>query len=196
MVFWEIKKIFIDVFLVEKIYSGIHFQFLSLQSKTNVLSVGNKNCKRQHASYKLEMDQNSEPRDKSTANQISMRVTEGTCDLRKHMKTHSGEKTNKCNQCDYASSQAGHLRTHLKTHSGEKPNKCNQCNFAPSQAGHLRAHLKTHSLLKWNSMGIFLFIHFLSKVTICCQKLTNVAICCQLLLSTGIISYWLLSVKS
>ena len=28
----------------------------------------------------------------------------------------------KCNQCQYTSSQAGHLRRHLKTHSGEKPN--------------------------------------------------------------------------
>ena len=49
-------KIIIDflgaqIFLVEKIYFGIHFQFLSLQSKTNVLSVGNKNYKRQHTSY-------------------------------------------------------------------------------------------------------------------------------------------------
>ena len=34
-----------QIFLVEKIYFGIHFQFLSPQSKTNVLSVGNKNCK-------------------------------------------------------------------------------------------------------------------------------------------------------
>ena len=32
----------------------------------------------------------------------------------------SGEKFNKCNQCDYPSSEAGHLRRHLKTHSGEK----------------------------------------------------------------------------
>ena len=47
---------------------------------------------------------------------------------------HSGEKSNKCNQCNYASFHAGDLRTHLKTHSGEKPNKCNQCDYATSQA--------------------------------------------------------------
>ena len=57
----------------------------------------------------LEMDQNLEQRDlgKNTANQVPLRETNGR------------EKSNKCNQCDYASSRAGHLRTH----SGGKPNK-------------------------------------------------------------------------
>ena len=39
-------------------------------------------------------------------------------------KTKNVIKSNKCNQCDYASSHLGHLRIHLKMHSGEKPNKC------------------------------------------------------------------------
>ena len=37
------------------------------------------------------------------------------------------KKSHKCNQCDYAASQAGDLKRHLKIHSGEKSNKCNQC---------------------------------------------------------------------
>ena len=32
---------------------------------------------------------------------------------------HSGEKSNTCNQCDYASSKPWNLRRHLKTHSGK-----------------------------------------------------------------------------
>ena len=31
------------------------------------------------------------------------------------MKTHSREKSNKCNQCDFASNQEGNLRIHLKS---------------------------------------------------------------------------------
>ena len=64
--------------------------------------------------------------------------------LKRHLKTHSGERSNKCNQCDFVSSQAGHLKTHLKIHSGEKPNKCTQCDYASSQVGDLMRHLKTH----------------------------------------------------
>ena len=55
------------------------------------------------------------------------------------------EKSNQCNQCDFASLYASDLRIHLKTHSGEKSNKCNQCDYASSREGHLRRHLKTHS---------------------------------------------------
>ena len=66
------------------------------------------------------------------------------------MKTHSGEKSKECNQCNFASSSAGSLGAYLKIHSGEKANKCNQCDFASSQAGILRAHLMIHSGEKSN----------------------------------------------
>ena len=61
------------------------------------------------------------------------------------MKTHSEEKSNKCNQYNFASSQAGDFRRHLKTHFGEKSNIYNQCDFASTQAGNLGRNLKTHS---------------------------------------------------
>ena len=65
--------------------------------------------------------------------------------LRRHFKTHSGDGSKQCNQSDFASSEVGNLRTYLKTHNGEKSNKCNQCNFASSWADMLRRHLKTHN---------------------------------------------------
>ena len=64
--------------------------------------------------------------------------------------TNNGEKSNKCNQCAFASSQASDLRRHLKTHTGEKTNKCNQCDFASYQASDLRRHLKAHTGEKSN----------------------------------------------
>ncbi len=62
---------------------------------------------------------------------------------------HIGKKSNKCSQCDYASSLAGNMKTHLKRHSsGEKPFKCSQCDYASSQTGHLKRHFKTHDVGK------------------------------------------------
>ena len=61
-------------------------------------------------------------------------------------------KSNKCNQCGYASSRAGDLRQYLKAHSGEKSNKCNQCDFASSQAGDLRGYLKNAQCRKVEQM--------------------------------------------
>ena len=66
------------------------------------------------------------------------------------MKTHTGEVTNECNQCDFASSQASYLKVCLKTHSGEKSNKCNQCDFACFDPSSLSQHLKMHSGEKSN----------------------------------------------
>ena len=65
--------------------------------------------------------------------------------LRTHLIMHSGEKSNRFNQCDFVTFRVDNLRSHLKMHSGETPNKCNHCDYASSQTGHLRTHLKTHS---------------------------------------------------
>ena len=63
------------------------------------------------------------------------------------MKTHSGEKSNKCNMWSNASSQSGDLRAHLETQCGEKSNKCNQCAYTSFKTGNLRTHLKTHTVV-------------------------------------------------
>ena len=62
----------------------------------------------------------------------------------------SEEKLHKCNQCEYASSQKGHLNTHIKTHNGEKLHKCSQCEYTSSTDGNLRRHMLLH---KCNQCG-------------------------------------------
>ena len=59
--------------------------------------------------------------------------------------THSGEESNKGNQCDYASYRAiaGDLKRHLKRHSGEKSNKCT---VVKSQAN---AHSQWRKVVTW-----------------------------------------------
>ena len=88
-------------------------------------SVGNDNCKREHTSYWLEMDQNLEQRDlgKNTANQVPIRETDGR------------EKSNKCYQCDSSFSQAGHLRTHMKTQAIVGKSQTNATNVIMSLLG-------------------------------------------------------------
>ena len=75
-------------------------------------------------------------------------------------RTDNVTKSMKCNECDFASSQAGHLRRHLKTHSEEKSNKCNQCDFACSDPRSLSQHLKIHSGEKSNKCNQCDFVFF------------------------------------
>ena len=58
------------------------------------------------------------------------------------LKTHNGEKSNKCDQCEFTSFQTDNLWRHLKKAQLKKSNKCNQYNFVSIQANNLRRHFK------------------------------------------------------
>ena len=60
-------------------------------------------------------------------------------------KIHSGEKSNKCSQCNKSFNRAEHLISHMLTHTGEKPHKCTRCPKSFSQDGNLNAHLLTYT---------------------------------------------------
>ena len=102
----------------------------------------------------LVMDENLQPQCKESVRTEPMGTNtdlgektdrySGAGTLRTHTQGHNLDKSNKCNQCDYASAIADSLRTHLKKHSGEKPNKCNQCDYASIHKQHLSRHLKIH----------------------------------------------------
>ena len=71
----------------------------------------------------------------------------------------SGDRSNKCIQCDFSSVHARALRIHMKIHTLGKINQCNQCDFATVQAGNLRRHLKAHSGEKLkNALNVILHL--------------------------------------
>ncbi|XP_055028480.1 zinc finger protein 513 isoform X2 [Misgurnus anguillicaudatus] len=65
--------------------------------------------------------------------------------LKRHMKTHNGEKPYQCPQCTYASAQLVNLQRHVRTHTGEKPYKCEFCTFACNSLGNLKRHQRMHT---------------------------------------------------
>ncbi|XP_068612417.1 zinc finger protein 513-like [Brachionichthys hirsutus] len=65
--------------------------------------------------------------------------------LKRHMRTHDGQKPYRCPACPYASAQLVNLQRHARTHTGEKPYRCHQCSYACNSRGNLRRHQRMHA---------------------------------------------------
>ncbi|KAL1485491.1 hypothetical protein MTO96_031912 [Rhipicephalus appendiculatus] len=62
-----------------------------------------------------------------------------------HQRTHTDERPYKCNQCNKAFRQLGHLNDHIRIHTGERPFQCQLCPMNFSRKNRLMNHLATHS---------------------------------------------------
>ncbi|XP_070177646.1 zinc finger protein 135-like [Littorina saxatilis] len=71
--------------------------------------------------------------------------THSCYDLKQHVVTHTGERPNRCAQCNLFFCNPSRLKRHMSIHTGERPCKCAQCNSSFRDSWKLKRHMVIHT---------------------------------------------------
>lgn len=76
---------------------------------------------------------------------ICAKVFNSPASMKRHLRTHTGERPYQCQICEKMFSQQSNLWKHVRTHTGERPFECPQCGKSFSQRANMKKHLIIHT---------------------------------------------------